>query len=433
MKILKLKIEMLNFLVLISLLANTYNVAAVTLNSTLLNQLGFNNQSSIITIVGQQITDIDPNAFKGNTNLIELVLEGNALTKLDLVVFKDSINLEILDMGINPLTQLTNTNKIKFPSLQILGLFSSLLANLDSNVINAFPNIMAFNIQNDNQLSPLKTNQLSAWKKLKYLYITTKNQISLSKGIFNGMNSLEYLSIRGSNIKTIEVHTLLALPNVNIVDFTNNALTSFEYLQIPNKLTQLFLSGNKMNYFRLSKTMGYLRYLYLDNNLFRSFKSMDFKFLANITVLSLSNNPLAYPNELPSQFEYLVNLQQVYLTNLSLSSIDSNLFKKNTNLNSIDLSNNKITVISYDALSHLKGLTSLDVYNNQISILDNRTFIGLNNFSSLNFQNNRLNKIEPRTFYNMTHLYSLIFSNNLISEIDSTAFAGFAELLDVLI
>ena len=405
--------EMFHVLVLLSLLtSNIYNVAAVTLNSTLLTQLGYNNQSYDIGVYGQHITDIDPNAFKGYSSLKYLNLDSNELTNLDLGVFKDSINLQSIDLAANPLTQLTNTKKITFPFLQRFSLYSSSLASLDSNVVNAFPNITSVFIQDNIKLSPLKPHQLSSWKKLKILYITTKNQTSLTKEYFNGINSLETLSFSGSGIKTIEVHTLLALPNVTNVELSYNDITAFEYLQIPSKLNTLVLYENKMNYFKLSRTMGSIRNLNMAYNRFRSFKSMDFSFLANLTFLDLSENPHAYPNEIPSHLKHLVYLNSVGLRNLSIRNIDSNYFKKNTNLRNIDLSKNKITTIAYDAFSHLKGLNVLALHINQISVLDNRTFVGLNSLSYLYLDFNNLSQLDSSMFAGLSNLQQISLYGN---------------------
>lgn len=82
---------------------------------------------------------------------------------------------------------------------------------------------------------------------------------------------------------SMEVHTLLATPNVTNVDLSNNQMTSFEFLdlQIPSKLTSLDLHGNRINYFKLSVTIGVIRNLYLNNNLFRS---IAFYFVSSISL-----------------------------------------------------------------------------------------------------------------------------------------------------
>ena len=419
-----IQIKMLRLLVLLSLLAcNQYDVSAVTLDATLLAQLGFNNQSSYVNVDENNITDIDPNAFKGYTRLTFLTMKSNAFSKLDLSAFKDLVNLQLLSLGSNPLlTQLTNSKKIIFQFLEELDCYNNPLTSLDSNVINGLPNIVSFYAINDYQLSPLKPNQLSSWKKLANLFITTKNQTSLTKEHLNGLSSLRSLQFRYSNIKTVEVHTFVTFSNLTYIGLEGNDITAFEYLQIPNNLKSLTLGGNKMNYFMLSRTMGVIEQLFLNNNLFRSFKSMDFTFLTNLTDLSLGSNPHAYQNEIAGHMIPLVNLKTIEIRNLSIQTIDSNLFKKNTKLEKIYLGYNKISVVPYNTFSHLKNLSLLELSINQISVLDNRTFIGLNNLELLYLSTNKFTKIAPRTFYNLSNLSGLSLFNNLISEIDSLAF-----------
>ena len=415
--------------ILIALSTNDYGVNAVILDASMLARLGYNNQSSQINIAGSDITDIDANAFKGYTKVTYFRIQSSGLIKIDLGVLEDSVNLQTILFFNNPsFTQITNPRKIVFPFVERFAINDCPMSYWDSNCINALPNVTTLEIYSElksrNQLSPIKPNQLSPLKKLHMLYIKTKNQTSLTKDHFAGLGSVDWLSFKDSDIKTVEVHTLLALPNIRNVDLSYNDITAFEYLQIPEKLNGLGLKGNKMNYFMLSRTMGYLGSLSIAGNLFRSFKSMDFTFLANLTYLDLSNNPHAYPNEIAGHMKPLVNLNTIVLSNLSILSIDSNFFKQNTKLINIDLSKNKISSISYDAFINLKGLTNLDLSNNQIGVLDNRTFSGLDILRNLYLQSNRLAKISSRTFYNLKTLYNLDLSNNLISEIESSAFSG---------
>lgn len=414
---------MFRLLVLISLLASN-GAIAFTLNASFLTQLGYNNQSTHVNIYNYDITDIDTNAFKGYSNVVYLSFASCSLTKIDLEVLKDLVNLVAFEIQDSPFSQMTNSKRIIFKQLQNLNFYDCPLVSLDSNVINSLPNLTQLTIDNHNQLSPIKPNQLSVLKKLLYLTLSTNNQMSLTKAHFTGLNSLWKLDFKASNIQTMEVQTLLALPNVLYVDFSNNAFTSFDYLQIPNKLVGLYLGGNKLSFFRLSKTISVIKMLDLNGNQFRSFKSIDFTFLANLTFLDLSYNPHAYPSEIAGHMKPLVNLNYILLNNLSINLIDSNFFKQNTKLENIGLSYNKISVLPYNTFTHLKNLSVIYLYDNQISDLDNRTFVGLNKLTSIDLKSNKLTKIRARTFYNLSRLSFLDLSNNLISEIDSSALTG---------
>ena len=231
------------------LTSNSYGVVAVTLNASMLNQLGYNNASTSINIYSSNIDDIDPNTFKGYTNLTSLTMQSCGFKQVDLGLFKDLTSLKILDLSFNPLTQLTNPKKISFPFLHYLILNNCPLISLDQNVINGTPNLTSFSIENDVQFYQLKTNQLSGWKNLIDLSLAIKNQTSLTKAHFNGLNRLNDLAIRYGNIKTIEVHTFFGLSSLTSLDLSGNQLTSFEYLQIPSQLNALYLQLNKLNYF----------------------------------------------------------------------------------------------------------------------------------------------------------------------------------------
>lgn len=156
---------MYQLLVLLSLLAsNPYGVAAITLDASLVNQYICNNQSYGVYIWEFDITDIDPEAFKGCTLMTNLYFNYNPLTKLDLEVFKYSSNLQLLNFQNSQLSQFTNSKKITLPSVKRLIFYNTPLVSLDSNFIQGLPSVAQFILNWNVQLSPLKANQLSPWK-----------------------------------------------------------------------------------------------------------------------------------------------------------------------------------------------------------------------------------------------------------------------------
>ena len=170
-----------------------------------------------------------------------------------------------------------------------------------------------------------------------------------------------------------------------------------------------------MNYFALSRTMGVLEILDISRNRFRSFKSMDFKFLANLKELYLSNNPHAYPYEIPGHLKPLANLQRVDLLNLSISSIDSNYFKNNTKLKTILLDQNKISSIDYRAFNHLKDLEYINLSYNNLTQIAPGTFANLPNLNVVDLKNNKITHLDSSVFAgsNNLGLISLMYNPNL--------------------
>lgn len=147
---------MFHLLVLLSLIViNANGVVAVTLDASFLTQLGYNNQSSDVNIGSFNITDIDPNTFKGYTNLTHLAIGRSRLSKIDLGMFKDSVKLQEIELTTNPsLIELTNSKKIVFPFMRRLFIWGCSLTNLDSNIITALPNLTNLETPFDNWYKP---------------------------------------------------------------------------------------------------------------------------------------------------------------------------------------------------------------------------------------------------------------------------------------
>lgn len=344
-------------LVLLSLVtSNIYTVDSYTLTASVLNQLGYNTQSMSIFITDNSIDSIDSNALNGFDKLTSFNINSEGVTSLDLEIFKGAVNINLIWLQLKSLNKLTNSRNVKLPSLRSLYL-STNLTSLNKALFNAFPSLTFF-----------------------------------STGYFGYFSTL----------KTIDVHAFESLSNLTSLDLRYNLITAFEYLQIPKNLEAISLSWNSMNYFALSRTMGVLKSLDISNNRFRSFKSMDFTFLANLTYLDLSDNPHAYPNEISGHLKPLVNLNNVNLANLSISSIDSNFFKFNTKIMHVFLSRNKI------------------------SRVENGSFIGLTDLITIALDSNNLTKIESGAFQfssiNYAYLHRVDLRNNQISQIDELSF-----------
>ena len=392
-----------NSLVLLGLVTiNIYIADSYTLTASVLNQKGYNNQSELIAINDNNIESIDPNAFIGYVRLfyLSIISFNRNFTALDLESFKGvAANLEILGIEFRSMNKLTNSKNVIFPKLYSLGLLTNLT--------------------------------------------------SLNKAMFNAFPSLDSLSSTTGNLNTVDVHTFESLSKLTALSLKANFITSFEYLQIPKKLKALDLSCNNMNYFALSRTMGVLDTLDIGYNRFRSFKSMNFTFLANLTTLMLSYNPHAYPNEIPGHLKPLVKLQRVYLNNLSIISLDSNYFKNNIKLEEIYLERNimlnSIDNRTFVGLNKLRdiflsrcnlskiasgtfyfgNLKAVDLSENQISQIDSLSFYG-NSEAIIRLSSNKLKKLSPSVFYNKFYIIDLY--NNQIEEIDNLTFDGVSKI-----
>lgn len=200
-----------------------------------------------------------------------------------------------------------------------------------------------------------------------------------------------------------------------------------------------------------SKISSNVRILILDNNNISSISQSDFSNLKSLSQLSMKNNTLS---TLPSPLWYgLANLNIIYLNNNQISSFSSACFP--AGLNTIDFSNNMLTGLNnIQGFSGLKALQNVYVKNNRLTTVDTTTFgaspllsvIDLTgNFlksfpdfsgvaaslSSLRLTNNSLTTIAINA-KPLTKLTTLYLDFNQIITVGSTFFANIPALANLV-
>lgn len=346
---------------LLSLFILMRPIYCIILNSSLLNSLGYNKSSQFIGIYGQNITDIDPKTFEGYVNLFQLELTSNQLINIDISVFKGAVNLSYLTLNDNPLKELSNKKNITLTSLLQLVIYGTHLSDFDSNLINGLPNLRYLDVQNGferNSFNPLRPNELSTLGDLRSLTLSNRNQENLTKELFNGLDSLDTLYFIYSNIKHIDSNTFSGLSNLTYIDLQNNSLTSLVDFELPENLIFLGLEMNQLNSIRFAKNggIGGLEKLDLSYNQFKSFKSIDFGLMTNLTSLVLTSNPIDDPNELIDDLRPLRNLYNLYLVGLGINSINSSFFQYNSELRTIELGFNNMSRFPTESFKNLSQL-----------------------------------------------------------------------------
>lgn len=114
--------------------SNIYMTESYTLTASVLNQLGYNSQSTSIDINDDNIDSIDPNALNGFNNLNELTFTNKKLLTIDLEMFKGAVNLNTLRIFGQSLNKLTNLKNIQLPSLTMLFLSTNFTSLSKFNV-----------------------------------------------------------------------------------------------------------------------------------------------------------------------------------------------------------------------------------------------------------------------------------------------------------
>ncbi|KAJ6976519.1 hypothetical protein NC653_028609 [Populus alba x Populus x berolinensis] len=228
----------------------------------------------------------------------------------------------------------------------------------------------------------------------------TRISVYLENDLISTLKSLEYLSLRNSNIIKSDLSLLDNLTQLTFLDLSSNNFSG----QIPSSLGSLI----NLSYLNLSNNQlvgpihsqlnifSNLKYIYLSNNLFNGTIPSFLFALPSLQYLDLHNNNL---------ISNISELQHNSLRYLDLSnnhlhgSIPSSIFKQENLTTLILASNSKLTGEISSSICKLRFLRVLDLSNNS---LNGSTPLCLGNFgnmlSVLHLGMNKLQGTIPSTF-----------------------------------
>jgi len=128
----------------------------------------------------------------------------------------------------------------------------------------------------------------------------------------------------------------------------------------------------------------------------------------------------------PSQLN--PRLQELTLTNTSLSILGSSQFFDYTELVTLDMSSNQIAEIAELTFRFQQQLTSLNLSHNSISTLDNLSLTGLSSLQVLDLSHNLLGEVHEGVFQSLTSVVSLKLDSNRIRSLDKRVFSSLPNL-----
>ncbi|RNA18019.1 slit -like protein [Brachionus plicatilis] len=228
---------------------------------------------------------------------------------------------------------------------------------------------------------------------IKYLIIGQNNLKILTKGAFEGAESISMLHLIENNLEEVEPGSLKAL-HESLTEFglTNTNISLLNKINI--ELRQLKnLRTLKLNNLRLDK---------FEPNWTESLESLSYLSLASNRLSLLDSN--VFSSKLIS-----IDLSQNFVSNVTnlLSAIESG-----ENLKELKLKKNQIKNLT--SLSKLSNLEYLDLSSNEISILSKNMFRNLTKLTHLYLTSNRIKNLDQNLFLEMKDLMVLLLNNNFL-------------------
>lgn len=300
-----------------------------------------------LVLIDNQITTIPENAFQG-LRVKRVNLSGNRIQSISPRAFRELSNY-----------------------------LEELILEFDPSIIQEIPQAIQSNLIN---LRSLKLIQLNFSK--------------IDNRTFSQFRKLEHLTIRKSNIHTLESDAFFALNNLRSLNLDQNHLTDSCWNALIKHSPQLEI-------------------LTLSQNQFKNLKNIHFPSLKH---LDLSSNGLEIieNNRFPS-------LEKFYLQNNELNSLQLTFLSLVRDLKELNLDFNRLTFLPENIFQMNSKLISLSMQGNDLNYLTNYSLRGLKNLLQLNLARNRLQfQINQRPFRSLTSLKILNLDRNFQMNLTQT-------------
>ena len=267
----------------------------------------------------------------------------------------------------------------------------------------------------NNKLVSLPPGSFNGLHTLDTLTLSRNHLKSLPPQLFNGLHELQRLYLDNNYLESLPADLFNGVHELRTLDLDNNYLESLptDLFKGLRKLSTMSLSSNRL----VSLSLGLFNELHelfvfhLTNNYLVSLSPVLFNDLHELFVFYLSNNYLVSLS--PGLFNDLHELVLLYLTFNYLKSLPADLFRGSHKLYLIYLQNNQLVSLSPDSFSGLHKLNSLWMQNNHLDLLPAGLFNDLNSLVILNLENNYLVSL-PATLFktNGSSLENLLLADN---------------------
>jgi len=130
----------------------------------------------------------------------------------------------------------------------------------------------------------------------------------------------------------------------------------------------------------------------------------------SIRILRLSYNEIKLLEK--DSFVLLTELEQLYIYNFGLRTIELGAFNGLTTLTELSIWSNEISEISPGTFENINSLEYLGLHNNRLKHLDSGVFSGLVNLKHVTLNGNQLQYLHPDTFLGLPNLQRLYLDKN---------------------
>ncbi len=257
-------------------------------------------------------------------SLTHLHLSENRLSDLgdDAAAMENCTSVLVLDLSRNRLKEAPAT-LARLEVLQTLDLSHNEIASLSGSSVLRAKNLWRLQLSN-NRLAEVGAGLLSGLRALQVLDLSGNAISTVEKGAFNANSQLAALRLDGNRLTNIS-GLFHALPGLNWLNVSDNAVSKFDYAMLPRDLHWLDVSHNRISELGNADSGGAVRLRVLDASFNRLRQLGPGSVPDSVETLLVNDNAIS--QIVPYTFFKKVHLRRVDLTVNELRAIDRNALR----------------------------------------------------------------------------------------------------------
>ncbi|KAA0200562.1 hypothetical protein HAZT_HAZT004559 [Hyalella azteca] len=427
--------------------------------------LSFLKSLRYLYLPGNQITEIQRDAFKGSCHKLEaLSLSGNFLNSIPRVALENCSMINHLNLGHNRIEQIDPEDFSTWgDNLETLVLRNNRLSSIPANAFRHTPRMRELSLSFNRIVDVNQDSFIDILASLEILEISFgfyRDDFPVT--VFKPLTSLQWIALDNNNFRTIAETALYSFGELSYFNMDSNRLTRIPktlfHQNVHKKLVDIRMANNFIEELgtHTFHNLEALRTIVLTGNKIRKVKFEAFKNLPTVNTIAISSNQIS---EIEFQaFSGLTSLvelelQQNRLTTFSLNNFAN--FSTNQSPLSLNLSHNVLVELHPGSVglfamksldishNHLKQvpvnflhifmqfLEKLDISYNRITKLDTSAFGPLEQLQLLMLQHNNIQQIRPGAFNNLQNVQLVDLSHNHLQALPHMCFSDMLALRKV--
>ncbi|KAL7374238.1 hypothetical protein ABVT39_024573 [Epinephelus coioides] len=367
-----------------------------------------------LDLADNSMKNIKDDAFKHLQGIKVLALNHNRLSSVPAAI-RNLPALEELDLSKNNITTLGCQDFTNLTKLRQLSLHQNSISALQGCVFKDLIHLELLKLQN-NSISKLNDAFIKYLPNLRQLHLNSNKLTAIKHGEFRGLRSLQNLSLHDNQITVLEKECFTGLRNLMAIQLQMNHIKRHKdykdsFRDLIN-LKRLDLSHNSIKYIESS-----------------ALPDPPFSHLSNLERLAFTGNHRRVKSQLPCNFlQGLTNLLDFTGRNLQLLSLHKDTFNHTPKLQKLDISSNELMDLSSELFYPIRNLKSLYISRISLGSLDFFKDANLTKLEFLQARRNQFSVFSEEVLESMPALaYLDLQGNSFTCDCDNAWFLKWTE------